>query len=136
MQSQVKNTSAVNELPQDSVSSNHYPNTTSSSSFTSIMSNPLAARISFQTFTNLLPSSWSTSRSLAGSCQAMPTGLSTSLGHDQKSSTRDTVTVGKRGPRFVSKEKQLEKLRSRLERKDVKSDVGACNSCQDQALFV
>jgi hypothetical protein len=120
---------------QSSSSSNSYPVTTSSSSFSSLMSNPLAARISFQTFTNLLPS-WSTSRSLAGSCQVVPYSSSASQSQDHLSSMTDPAVFEKRGPRFVSKEKQLEKLRSRLEKKDINGDVSACNSCQDHALFV
>jgi len=98
---------------------------TSSNSFISLMSTPLAGRISFQTFTNLLPSSWSASPSLAGSYQVTPDGSCKSLNHDQISAVGGPAMAEKREPRFVSKEKQLEKLRSRMRRKDVTGDFGA-----------
>jgi hypothetical protein len=114
---------------------NSYPVTTSSS-FSSFMSNPLAARISFQTFTNLLPSSWSVSRSLAGPYEVIPNSSSASRSQDRLLPTTDPAVVEKRGPRFVSKEKQLEKLRSRLEGMSINGGVSSCNSCQDHTLFV
>jgi len=86
------------------------------------MSTPLAARISFQTFTNLLPS-WGASPSSIGSCQRTPDTSCKSSNHDQSSG--GPVVMEKREPRFVSKEKQLEKLRSRLKGQDINGDFGA-----------
>jgi len=117
---------------QSSSPPNSHPVATTSS-FSSFMSNPLGA--SFQTFTNLLPSSWGGSRSPVGSYEVLPDSSSTSRSQDRLQST-SVPTVEKRGPRFVSKEKQLEKLRSRLEGKDINGDVSSCNSCQDRTLFV
>jgi hypothetical protein len=135
---EMKQTAAARDDSQSSnlSSSNNHPITASSSSFTSLISNPLAARISFQTFTNLLPSSWSASRTIPGSCASLTDSSSRSRNYDQLPITTGRVVVEKREPRFVSKETQLAKLRDRLERTNVNGDVGACSYCHDQALLI
>ncbi|KAF7355017.1 hypothetical protein MSAN_01417200 [Mycena sanguinolenta] len=84
-----------------------------SSSFSSIMSSPLAGRLSFQTLTNYIPS-W-------GMTQAP---LSDAAGHNSSGVTASPAGTVKRG--YVSKQSQLERLKSRLEREglDTRSAIG------------
>jgi len=95
-------------------------------SISSIISSPLSTRISLRTFTNLVPVSWS---------QSVPT---------PSLSTGKNVRVP-RGPgqhflkrNFVSREKQLEKLRNRLEHENpskLKTSVSVrCSRCDDEVL--
>lgn len=79
------------------------------------------AQLSFQTFTNFIPLPWSASRSRT---QVIPESSSVSsrnTGGEQSSFVKRSIVSEKRGPRFVSKERQLEKLRSRLEQEQVQS---------------
>ncbi|KAJ7237207.1 hypothetical protein B0H12DRAFT_1075660 [Mycena haematopus] len=94
-----------------------------SSSFASIMSSPLAGRLSFQTLTTYIPS-W-------GMTQTPP------LSEAARPSTRDAAAPAgtvKRG--YVSKQSQLERLKSRLEREglDGRSAVGKKND--SDAVFL
>jgi len=104
---------------------------TSSSPFSSIMSSPLAARLSFQTFTNFIPLSWSATTAV------VPPPTLASAEHVSiaaRAVRREDVNV-KRG--YVSKESQLAKLRSRLEHEGqgIKAhDV--CRKCEDDAVFL
>lgn len=104
---------------------NRRPKTAPSSSpFSSIMSSPLAARLSFQTFTNFIPLSWS-----ATTAVTPPPSMASAEPEEV------AATPVRRG--YVSKESQLEKLRSRLEREGqgVRAhDV--CRKCEDDAVLL
>lgn len=91
-----------------------------SSSFASLMPSPIASRLSFQTFTNFIPLSWSPRPKAETS--PIATTLAGELGASQ---------IQKRG--YVSKEAQLEKLKTRLLREQdmtrIVSDV--CKKCNE-----
>ncbi|KAJ7367931.1 hypothetical protein DFH08DRAFT_9549 [Mycena albidolilacea] len=76
-----------------------------SSSFSSIMSSPLAGRLSFQTLTNYIPS-WGMTQT--------PGPSSDAAGHNSTRAVAAPAGTVKRG--YVSKQSQLERLKSRLER--------------------
>ncbi|KAG5644924.1 hypothetical protein DXG03_007389 [Asterophora parasitica] len=108
-----------------------------SSSFSSIMTSPLSARLTFQTFTNFIPMSWSQVSAppppVDGESAPKTRGI---LPPTESASQQHAQTPSKRG--FVSKEKQLEKLRSRLEREGtmkMKTSVTAwCDNCDEEAV--
>lgn len=123
------------------------------SSFSSIMSSPLSARLSFQTLTNFIPLSWSPSANPVGSAVATlcripeSSSSSSSSSNDNKTELlsepgivarviKDVSVVQKRG--YVSKEKQLEKLKGRLQRDGavMRSTVDICRNCEDEAVYV
>ncbi|KAJ7590758.1 hypothetical protein C8J56DRAFT_1024565 [Mycena floridula] len=91
-----------------------------SSSFASLMPSPIASRLSFQTFTNFIPLSWSPRPKAETS--PIATISAGELGASQ---------IQKRG--YVSKEAQLEKLKTRLLREQdmtrIASDV--CKKCNE-----
>jgi len=90
------------------------------SSFSSMMSSPLAGRLSFQTLTNFIPS-WG------------PLGTQfDASGHDSAASASQVGTP-KRG--YVSKQTQLERLKSRLERETLGARTAA-EKKSDDAVFL
>jgi len=138
---------------------NDYPKADScsprSSSFSSIMSSPLSARLSFQKLTNFIPLPWSSTNSVGSAAAALCLAPESSRSSSTTTNTNDNAEIGlrpepgnvarvikdvsvvqKRG--YVSKEKQLEKLRSRLQRDDavMTSTVDICRNCEDEAVFV
>lgn len=116
-----------------------------SSSFSSIISSPLSARISLQTLANFIPAAWSP-RSQPVPLPFITPNSSPSTADSERAVESDPrpyietqrvplVVPQKRG--YVSKEKQLEKLRSRLEREGVKiSPYVHCKKCDDEAVFL
>jgi len=95
-----------------------------SSSFSSLMSSPLAGRLSFQTLTNYIPS-WG---------MTPPRGaLSDAAGHDSRPVAPPAGPV-KRG--FVSKQSQLERLKSRLERESLEARSVVGKKSDDDAVFL
>lgn len=124
----------------------------SSSSFSSIMSSPLSARISFQTFTNFIPVAWSPRNKItepAASSLVTPSSNSSIVSSERApergplfysgAQTRVPVDVPhKRG--YVSKEKQLEKLRNWLEHDGgakMRTSVSIfCKKCDDKEVFL
>lgn len=104
----------------------------SSSSFSALMSSPLSARLSFQTFTNLIPISWSQRASDAPSTRSFFDVASTS-----ETSTTPVASIPLKRS-FVSKEKQLEKLRSRMKSEGMskmRTSVSFwCNRCDDKGV--
>ncbi|KAG6820171.1 hypothetical protein H0H93_004434 [Arthromyces matolae] len=123
--SQNRNTSFAPRHPSEMPSS-------LSSSISSIMTSPLSSRISFESFTNFIPFSWSQRNIASG---APTTHVSDSVqADDDVPSSREVfqapaVAPVKRG--FVSKEKQLEKLRSRLKQENLaKADVSFSAGCK------
>jgi hypothetical protein len=115
----------------------------SSSSFSSIMSSPLSARLTFQTLTNFIPLSWGPATRTASSDFSTGSNI-----HDSErsiSGSHSTIpslqampadTPRKRG--YVAKEKQLEKLKSRFEREGtmkMRTTVNVCcEKCDDKAV--
>ncbi|KAG6861198.1 hypothetical protein C0995_002825 [Termitomyces sp. Mi166 len=106
-----------------------------SSSFSSIVTSPLSSRISFPSFTNLIPLSWS-QRNIAPEVSA--DAVESTQKVDGVLASREvaqaqSVIPSKRG--FVSKEKQLEKLRCRMEQENlikVRTSVSLwCKKCDD-----
>jgi hypothetical protein len=125
----------------------------SSSSFSSIMSSPLSARISFQTFTNFIPVAWSPRNQItepAASLSVVTPGSNSSVVSSERApecgplfysgaQTRVPVNVPrKRG--YVSKEKQLAKLRNWLEHDGgakMRTSVSIfCKKCDDKEVFL
>jgi len=121
-------------LPSSSYSSAGPPPEAPSSSF-SIMA-PFSARVSLQTLTNFIPIPWSQRRDAP--VPSYSSVKSTPKIDDvlaAKEPAQQTVPL-KRA--FVSKEKQLEKLRSRLEREGtmkMRTSVSVwCNKCDRVAV--
>jgi hypothetical protein len=115
--------------------------TPAGSMFSSIISSPLTGRISFQTLTNFIPIPWSPRTPLAESATsslATTSSSSSSVSDEIPSSSRtqfwsSAVIPQKRG--YVSKEKQLEKLRSRLDVVKISAAVDVrCERCDGQAV--
>jgi hypothetical protein len=115
-----------------------------SSSFSSIMSSPLAARISIQTLTDFIPATWSFRRHNAESAASPspdPRRLTLTMANSEHAPERGPFPVDvARNRGYVSKEKQLEKLRSRLERDGtlkLKTSVNVCcKKCDDEVVFL
>ncbi|KAG6830628.1 hypothetical protein H0H92_015720 [Tricholoma furcatifolium] len=108
------------------------------SSFSSIMTSPLSARLSFQSFTNFIPLSWS-QRSITPTVPATDAVEGVKKVDSVQAQPVDPAPTSlKRG--FVSKEKQLERLRCRLERENptkVRNSVSTlCKKCDDDDDFV
>ncbi|TFK43312.1 hypothetical protein BDQ12DRAFT_731347 [Crucibulum laeve] len=126
---------------QDSPISSAIPAT---SSFSSLMSSPLSARLSLQTFTNFIPMAWHPiANSAAGSAASMAASLCLNAGNeydtDNKVSKPSRAMASESRVRgFVSRQKQLDKLRYRLETEGslITRDVGIhCKKC-DGALVM
>ncbi|KAG5654643.1 hypothetical protein H0H81_009891 [Sphagnurus paluster] len=104
----------------------------SSSSFSALMSSPLSARLSFQTFTNFIPISWSQRASDAPSTRSFFDVASTS-----EISTTPVASIPLKRC-FVSKEKQLEKLRNRMKSESMskmRTSVSFwCNRCDEKGV--
>lgn len=122
----------------------------SASSFSSIVSSPLSSRISFQTLTNFIPVSWSprlrTKESAAPPSLIAPSSNSSiaSSEHAQqlgplfysRTPTRCPVDVPQKRS-YVSKEKQLEKLRNLLECNGAIKTTSFgiyCKKCDDEEV--
>lgn len=116
------------------------------SSFSSIMSSPLSARLSFQTLTNFIPVAWSP-RSHNMESPASLSHVTSSSEHAPERGTpfysgtharRPMDVPRKRG--YVSKEKQLEKLRNLLECDGVekmRTSVNVhCKRCDEEVVFL
>ncbi|KAH7916712.1 hypothetical protein BJ138DRAFT_995052 [Hygrophoropsis aurantiaca] len=114
----------------------------SSSSLSSIMSSPLAARLSFQTLSNFIPLSWTPGAAAVVACIApshssepsLSATLSTPLASDIGSSIRSSTER-----KHVSRDKQLEKLRRQLDHDHRTGSrclaVHACNCCHGGDVF-
>jgi len=106
----------------------------------SSMPNPLAARLSFQTFTNFIPLPWA-SRGARTPPTLSSTGLSSATHSAASSASDDTVVLPRKSAGgFVSREKQLRKLRTRMEVEGVvamKSRVQVqCKKCDGELVFI
>jgi hypothetical protein len=114
--------STIENQNQNQTSSNHAP------SFSSILSSPLATRLS--TFTNYMSLSWAPPASQSG-VAALRLIPSRSSNEDQGTRVQTAVESKK----YVSKENQLEKLRSRL-CQETRGPVDFCRSCGDKVVFL
>jgi len=120
---------------QSSVSSN-----TSSSSLSSVISSPLSGRLSFQTLTNFIPLSWS-SRVNEESRTAAP---SHSYRATDSASDHTVVPVDVMPPRragaYASREKQLRRLKARMEAERVVATTGftngLCRRCDRDLVLI
>ncbi|OAX43098.1 hypothetical protein K503DRAFT_766195 [Rhizopogon vinicolor AM-OR11-026] len=130
----------------DSPDNCEYPERQASTSpFSSIMSSPLAARFSFQTFSNFIPLSWSPGAA-AVSSHATPSISINSSDDDGAAEAVSLFASARPGVRrsaerrFVSRDQQLEKLRNRLG--DDHNGIGhclavnACGSCKNANIFL
>jgi len=101
-----------------------------SSSFASLMPSPIASRLSFQTFTNFIPLSWSPRSKIE-------TPLAALAIVEESDANNESRGPQKRG--YVSKEVQLEKLKARLLREqDMTRNVAdVCKKCnEDEAVHL
>ncbi|OJA07685.1 hypothetical protein AZE42_01879 [Rhizopogon vesiculosus] len=115
------------------------------SPFSSIMSSPLAARFSFQTFSNFIPLSWSPGAAAVSSRTTPSISISSSGDGDaaEAVSLFASACPGVRRSaerRFVSRDQQLEKLRNRLgdDHNGIEHclAVNACGSCKNANIFL
>ena len=90
----------------------------------------ITAKLSFQSFTNLIPSAFSWSARSPKKCDTpIPPQDGEALGHLSFISRK--VTHGGEERCYVSKEKQLEKLRSRLAEEQRIKYAGGTGQCDD-----
>jgi hypothetical protein len=141
-------TPEVNCAKSDPLSSSsicQYPHAqATSTSLSPIMSSPLAARLSFQTLSNFIPLSWTPGAAAVALC-IIPSS-SSDISVDAAQSAPLLSDAGGSTPRlaerkFVSKNKQMEKLRSRLsfERRNgiaPCSMVSACKGCSAGDVYL
>jgi hypothetical protein len=112
---------------------------THASSLSSILSSPLATRLS--TFTNYIPLSWAPRASQPGAAAAalrlIPDGSnrSSNTPFDDQTNNNTRGRMMENKTKYVSKENQLEKLRSRLAQ-EMRSTSVVCRSCDDDAVFL
>jgi len=107
------------------------PTGSTSSSFASHVSAPLSGRLTLRTFTNFMPLSWT---------QRNDTLTAPPPVDDTQSVTPKQANGEPARRVFVSKEKQLEKLRIRLEREGMmkmKTSVHVrCKQCEDKTVIL
>ncbi|KIK99714.1 hypothetical protein PAXRUDRAFT_30357 [Paxillus rubicundulus Ve08.2h10] len=110
------------------------------------MSSPLAARLSFQTLSNFIPLSWTPGAAAVAVASCIIPSSSGNTSVDAAESAPLLSDAGSSTPRpverrFVSKDKQMEKLRSRLsfERRNGTtpcSMVSACKGCSPGGVYL
>lgn len=109
--------------------------TSISSSITSIMTSPITSRISLQSFSSYMPLSWSSPSPRApSSICVVPESSSSSVSN---ASSDGDEAMHPRG--YVSKEAQLEKLKTRLLRERAmlrNPPFDACKRCDDEAVYL
>lgn len=129
--------------PDSSSNVCEYSHAQDTSSLSSIMSNPLAARLPFQKLSNFI-SSWTPGATAVALCSNPSSSGSPSVEAADSAASLSGIYNGATGPaqrRFVSKAKQLEKLRSRfsLEEKNGMtpcSTVSACKGCSARDVYL
>lgn len=113
----------------------------STSSLSSIMSSPLAARISFQTLSNFIPLSWTPGAATVASRTTPRTST------DDVAEAASPFTSARPGVRrsnerrFVSRDQQLEKLKNRLGNNYINGighclAVAPCGACKGANIFL
>jgi hypothetical protein len=133
---QVSSAPILTNIKQDTQTSSPH-----ASSFSSILTSPLATRLS--TFTNYIPLSWAPRASQPGAAAAalclIPDGSirSNNAPFDDQTNNKNTTgrAIVEDKTKYVSKEDQLEKLRSRLAQ-EMKGTSVICRSCGDDAVFL
>ncbi|KAG2148046.1 hypothetical protein DEU56DRAFT_106735 [Suillus clintonianus] len=116
----------------------------STSSLSSIMSSPLAARFSFQTLSNFIPLSWTPGAAAVASRTTPSTSVSSIDDVAQAASSFTSASHGVRRSierRFVSRDQQLEKLKNRLGNNHINGigrclAVAPCGACKGADVFL
>ncbi|KAH7888077.1 hypothetical protein F5I97DRAFT_1936078 [Phlebopus sp. FC_14] len=112
-----------------------------STSLSFFMSSPLSARLSFRKLSNYIPLSWTPGAAAVSSC-IVPSSMSVDLAESDPLLSDHGVDTGRPTERkFVSKDKQLEKLRSRLSLEREYGDglcsvVSPCKGCRVGEVFL
>jgi len=111
--------------------SRSHTSSTTPRSISSVMSS-----MSFQTFTNFIPLSWSSSQPSS----SVPVTSSSSLCHSTSSSVATVVpdAVSPRKCRYVSRKKQLQVLKAQMEMEGV-GNMGTpvqCKKCYGDLVFI
>ncbi|KAG1863665.1 hypothetical protein F4604DRAFT_1784463 [Suillus subluteus] len=132
----------IAEAKLDTSDTCEYPDPyASTSSLSSIMSSPLAARISFQTLSNFIPLSWT-----PGAAAVVSRTTPRTSTDDAAEATSPFISAcpGVRRlieRRFVSRDQQLEKLRNRLGNNHINGigrclAVAPCGACKGADIFL
>lgn len=112
---------------------------TSSSSISSVMSSPLSGRLSFQTFTNFIPLSWGSSVNEAPTTTSSHSHSATERVSDHAVSPVNVV-LSRRAGGYVSREKQLRLLKTRMELEGVVAMTSfanvQCKKCDKELVFI
>ncbi|KAG2031550.1 hypothetical protein BDR03DRAFT_927889 [Suillus americanus] len=132
----------IAEAKSDTSDTCEYPDQyASTSSLSSIMSSPLAARISFQTLSNFIPLSWTPG---AAAVASRTTPRTSTDDVAEAASPFTSACPGVRCSierRFVSRDQQLEKLRNRLGNYHINGigrclAVAPCCACKGTDVFL
>lgn len=105
-------------------------------------SSPLSSRLSFQTITNFIPLSWASRSATSDIAPTSSTAPSMAIHSAASSVSDDTIVAPLKagGVGFVSREKQLRKLKARMELEGVvamKSLVHVqCKKCNGELVFI
>ncbi|KAH9482899.1 hypothetical protein JR316_0004999 [Psilocybe cubensis] len=125
-------TTTTTRIPRSSISSS----SNASSSISSIVSSPLSARLSFQTITNFMPLSWTSTLTSASANPPAPL----SDVDDDVTIVPAAPAVRRRSGKFVSRELQLRKLQTRMDVEGVLAMRMAvqfqCKKCDGNAVFI
>lgn len=133
------------EAKSDSFDTCEYPDQyASTSSLSSIMSSPLAARFSFQTLSNFIPLSWTPGAAAVASRTTPNTSASSIDDVAEATSPFTSDCPGVRRSierRFVSRDQQLEKLKNRLGNNHINGigrclTVAPCGACKGADIFM
>jgi hypothetical protein len=133
------------EAKSDSSDTCEYPDQyASTSSLSSIMSSPLAARFSFQTLSNYIPLSWTPGAAAVASRTSPNTSVSSIDDVAEAASPFTSDCPGVRRSierRFVSRDQQLEKLKNRLGDNHINGigrclAVAPCGACKGADIFM
>lgn len=135
----------IAEAKSDSSDTCEYPDQyASTSSLSSIMSSPLAARFSFQTLSNFIPLSWTPGAAAVASRPTPRTSVSSTDDVAEATSPFTSACPGVRRSierRFISRDQQLEKLRNRLGNNHINGighclAVAPCGACKGADIFL
>ncbi|KAG2071934.1 hypothetical protein BDR04DRAFT_1074859 [Suillus decipiens] len=135
----------ITEAKSDTLDTFEYPDQyTSTSSLSSIMSSPLAARFSFQTLSNFIPLSWTPGAAAAVSRTTPRTSVSSTDDVAQAASPFAGAypSVRRSIERvFISRDQQLEKLKNQLGNNHINGigrclAVAPCGACKGTDIFL
>lgn len=115
------------------------------SSLSSILSAPLAARLSFQTFTNFIPMPWASKDAPVSSDLTSSDRCDAGAITNQRQTMRMGMPPRKEAPSvplkrgYVPRERQLAKLRLRMQREGTSgtgTSFDVCKKCDDEVIFL